>query len=737
VRKDGKPNDVVNRTVTGYVEQFATYLMPVGIVGGSPTFSWSGINGATGYWVHVNGQDLNWGEWVDAPQTSLAYTGPALVSGRTYTYTVNSHIETDGQWNQSLVTQSFTYNPSVANTVAFMYKVTDIADNPISGATVAMTGNESLSTTTAENGSFTLSGLPSNAPWSVKVSKSGYLDTYSYDFSTNQNVIGRIKSFYLYTHDKFTEWGIVPGKSAIIGTTVYHTRNLPVEDAIVTYKSAMGNTYTVKYIDAGGNLVNTPSLSGVYIILNVATGDTVWVQAIKTGLNFSPLVFHTHADSASMGAIFGTAPVFSAHSAASGNVPEKFSIWAYFSDLENAIQSVTLSGAGLPAPMPLPYHSLNRVWGGVPFDCTLPHMPQIYTLTITPKTGSPTTQQYWVTDFIDPPVLQAPATGSTVSGNPVFSWTGISGHRYFVELSRSIDNKIIWSKYALTDTSVTYDGPPLVNDPQHPYVYVVKMYDPGTGNVSGAGTYFFYQAASPLYGSFTGTGIWQWGGSAWTQLTPDNPESIVAAGANLYGKFANGIWQWTGSGWTHLTPDRPASMVASGSNLYGNFTGNGIWQWNGSGWTQLTPDNPESMVAAGSNLYGKFGNGIWQWTGSGWTKLTSDRPAEMVAAGSNLYGSFTGSGIWQWNGSSWTQLTADIPEAMAAAGTNLYGKFGNGVWQWTGSGWNKLTPDKPASMAASGNNLYGTFTGNGVWQWNGSAWTQLTPDNPAMMAVGE
>jgi len=240
-----------------------------------------------------------------------------------------------------------------------------------------------------------------------------------------------------------------------------------------------------------------------------------------------------------------------------------------------------------------------------------------------------------------------------------------------------------------------------------------------------------------LYGSFTGNGIWQWGGSSWAQLTPDNPEAMVAAGSNLYGKFSNGIWQWNGSGWTKLTPDRPASMVASGSNLYGNFTDNGIWQWGGSSWTQLTPDNPESMVAAGSNLYGKFGNGIWQWTGSSWTKLTPDRPAEMVAAGSNLYGSFTGSGIWQWNGSSWTQLTADIPEAMAAAGSNLYGKFGNGIWQWNGSGWTKLTPDKPASMAAAGSNLYGSFTGNGIWQWNGSGWTQLTPDNPAMMAVGE
>jgi hypothetical protein len=244
-------------------------------------------------------------------------------------------------------------------------------------------------------------------------------------------------------------------------------------------------------------------------------------------------------------------------------------------------------------------------------------------------------------------------------------------------------------------------------------------------------------ATSLLYGSFTDAGIWQWGGSAWTRLTPDNPESIVAAGTNLYGKFANGIWQWTGSGWSLLTPDSPASMVASGTSLYGNFTGNGIWKWNGSGWTQLMPDNPDAMVAAGTNLYGKFANGIWQWTGSGWSLLTPDRPAEMVAAGTNLYGNFTGNGIWQWNGSGWSQLTPDNPDAMVAAGTNLYGKFANGVWQWTGSGWTHLTPDSPASMAAAGSNLYGTFTNNGIWQWNGSNWSQLTPDNPASMVVGE
>ena len=211
----------------------------------------------------------------------------------------------------------------------------------------------------------------------------------------------------------------------------------------------------------------------------------------------------------------------------------------------------------------------------------------------------------------------------------------------------------------------------------------------------------FLETSSALYGSFTGNGIWQWNGSGWTQLTPDNPEEMVASGTNLYGDFGtNGLWQWNGSGWSLLTPDNPEAMVASGTDLYGDFGSNGLWQWNGSGWSLLTPDNPEAMVTSGSNLYGDFGaNGLWQWNGSGWSLLTPDNPEAMVASGTNLYGTFTGNGVWQWNGSGWIQLTPDNPSIIVADGTNLYGSFtGNGVWQWNGSGWSQLTPDNPASM---------------------------------------
>ena len=246
-------------------------------------------------------------------------------------------------------------------------------------------------------------------------------------------------------------------------------------------------------------------------------------------------------------------------------------------------------------------------------------------------------------------------------------------------------------------------------------------------------------AQESLYGSFAGSGIWQWNGSDWNQLTPDNPEAIVASGTNLYGDFgSNGLWQFSGSGWSQLTPDNPATVVAAGANLYASFNGSGIWQWNGSGWSQLTPDNPAIMVAAGTNLYASFsGTGIWQWSDSGWTLLTPDGPEAMVASGTDLYGDFGSSGLWKWNGIGWNQLTPDNPEAMVASGTDLYGDFGgNGLWKWNGSGWSQLTPDNPEAMVSSGTNLYGDFGGNGLWQWNGSGWSLLTPDNPSIMVTG-
>jgi len=245
-------------------------------------------------------------------------------------------------------------------------------------------------------------------------------------------------------------------------------------------------------------------------------------------------------------------------------------------------------------------------------------------------------------------------------------------------------------------------------------------------------------SGSTLYGDFGAMGLWKWDGSSWSQLTPDNPESMVVSGSTLYGDFgALGLWKWDGSSWSQLTPDNPESMVASGSMLYADFGTLGLWRWNGSSWSQLTPDNPQNIVASGSMLYGDFGPlGLWRWNGSSWSQLTSDNPENIAASGSTLFGDFGTLGLWKWNGSSWTQLTTDNPQKIAASGSMLYGDFGTlGLWLWNGNSWSQLSSFSPESMVESNSTLYGDFGALGLWLWNGHSWPQLTVDNPAIVTV--
>jgi predicted GH43/DUF377 family glycosyl hydrolase len=257
-----------------------------------------------------------------------------------------------------------------------------------------------------------------------------------------------------------------------------------------------------------------------------------------------------------------------------------------------------------------------------------------------------------------------------------------------------------------------------------------------------------YGGGPLLYGNFgAGAGIWQWNGdsSGWSQVTPNNPQSMVASGSSLYGNFGTGagIWKWDGTTWSQVTPNSPTDMVASGSLLYGNFgTGAGIWQWNGTAWSQITPNAPIAMAASGPVLYGNFGPGagIWKWDGSAWSQVTPNAPTAMAVSGSLLYGNFgPGAGIWKWDGSAWSQVTPNAPIDMLAEGSLLYGNFGTGagIWKWDGSAWSQLTPNAPTAMVAVGSILCGNFgPGAGIWQWLGTTWSQMTPNSPTSMVVG-
>ncbi|KFZ45135.1 hypothetical protein DS62_12860 [Smithella sp. SC_K08D17] len=327
----------------------------------------------------------------------------------------------------------------------------------------------------------------------------------------------------------------------------------------------------------------------------------------------------------------------------------------------------------------------------------------------------------------------------TITGPPTFSWTGIAGaERYWVQISESLDNPypFIWGEGVdAPTTTIDYSGPALTRGTT--YYYAVNS-NIGNGSSIAEGS-FTYLPPISLYAHFTDSGIWQWSGSDWNQLTASNPTSMVASGTTLYGTFgSNGIWQWNGTDWNQLTTSNPEAIIVSGTTLYGDFGGNGVWKWESSSWNQLTASNPTSMVASGTSLYGTFGsNGIWQWNGSAWSQLTPSNPEAIVVSGTTLYGDFGENGVWKWESSSWNQLTASNPVNMLASGTTLYGTFGsNGIWEWNGSAWSQLTPSNPEAIVASGSTLYGDFGSGGIWQWTGSSWSQISANNPVNMVTG-
>ncbi len=97
---------------------------------------------------------------------------------------------------------------------------------------------------------------------------------------------------------------------------------------------------------------------------------------------------------------------------------------------------------------------------------------------------------------------------------------------------------------------------------------------------------------------------------------------------------ASGLWLANDSGWTQLSPDNPQDLLAADPNgdatddLAADFGTSGLWIRIGGTWHKISSLNPEAFVkgslngAAGDELAVDFGSaGLWLWDGSGWTQL--------------------------------------------------------------------------------------------------------------------
>jgi hypothetical protein len=108
---DGSGTSSYSKTITGFVQLFATNLLPSGNVSGTVTFSWTGIANAGNYSIELNenNSDRIWNATVAGTTTSKIYDGPALTLGQTYQYSVIASIATDGVGNASCANNQFIY----------------------------------------------------------------------------------------------------------------------------------------------------------------------------------------------------------------------------------------------------------------------------------------------------------------------------------------------------------------------------------------------------------------------------------------------------------------------------------------------------------------------------------------------------------------------------------------------------------------------------------------------------
>lgn len=271
--------------------------------------------------------------------------------------------------------------------------------------------------------------------------------------------------------------------------------------------------------------------------------------------------------------------------------------------------------------------------------------------------------------------------------------------------------------------------------------YFTSIIQDGAGNIY-AGGY------TP---NMTG-GVWEWNGSAWSQLG-GNVTSSVSFGSIIRnrqsgyiyagGRTVNsngGLWVWNGSSWSQLGGDITSAYQLSSiiqdeaGNIYaGTQASNsqpqsaGVWKWDGTSWSELGGGNVESALvftsiirddlnniyAAGSAVTG--GGGVWKWNGVSWSQLGTSISAVNLFrsiirdASGNIYAAGTSSGIfntrgcvWKWNGTSWSQL-----------GTNVS----------TISSFGSIVQDLAGNIYAGGQTT-GTSSG-ALWMWNGSSWSQL------------
>ena len=302
---DASGQHAYNRTVNGGVAAYATNLKPAEDVSGNITFTFNGISGGQRYHIELFDANWNW-KWNtenDNASTSIVYTGPPLQTG-TYRFIVSSFIGD----NQSQAWEQFNYTASSTPTISFTGKITDVVGNAIQGAEVTKEGDSNIKTLTDGNGDFTLTGLPSGTPFSIRLYKDGFVPVFSAIVNSTSNLTSP-RPFKLFTPSQIVSWGIQGTKGVINGAVAdINNSSTGLSGATLTATGSGGKSYTVTYEDAPHHFGGTAtSANGHYYVLNVDDMDTVTVSVTLPGYSFmqTQRTFVVHAGAMNEGGFFG------------------------------------------------------------------------------------------------------------------------------------------------------------------------------------------------------------------------------------------------------------------------------------------------------------------------------------------------------------------------------------------------------------------------------------------------
>lgn len=227
-----------------------------------------------------------------ATPTSLTVTVP---SGATTGWIT---VSTNGKTGTS--SMNFVVAPAISVTGVLKY---GDGVTPVPGALVELEGNLSVKTTSAADGSFTLSGLPWNSAVRLKITKSGYLPVYTDTFYLSANLDVTANPYQLFTS---AELGLSPGQSAIFA------KLLDSRDFVtaISGATASADPHTVSYYNAAiddftGTATDASGLIGVF---GLSPNNLVYITANKAGWTFESKSFSVPGGAVVELAIMGTPP---------------------------------------------------------------------------------------------------------------------------------------------------------------------------------------------------------------------------------------------------------------------------------------------------------------------------------------------------------------------------------------------------------------------------------------------